>query len=85
MQKVGSVVSVSLSFDSKTRKSFPRSVVWNGKLYAISRIGLHHTYRKGRVLYHVFSVVASTLFLRLVLNTENLQWNLEEVQDRLIS
>jgi len=83
IEKVSVPVSVSLSFDSKKRKVFPKWIVWNGRLYPIVKIGLHHTFRKGRVLYHVFSVVSKTLFFRLVLDTDTLHWRLEEISDGL--
>jgi hypothetical protein len=81
--KVDVPVSVSLSFDSKKRKVIPKWVVWNGRLHPIIKIGLHHTFRKGRTLFHVFSVASKTLFFRLVLNTETLHWRLEEISDGL--
>lgn len=59
----------------------PKSVIWRARTYKIDKIGLHHTYRKGRTLYHVFSVISSTLFLRLRLDTDSLSWQLEEVSD----
>ena len=61
----------------------PKWVKWKNRVYKIKKIGLHHTYREGRILYHVFSVVTDTLFLRLVLNTDNLCWRLEEVDDAI--
>lgn len=75
------LVSVDLSFDSISRKVFPRCVVWKNRHYSISHIGLHHTYRRGRTLFHVFSVTTQTLFMRLVFNTDNLQWVLEQIED----
>jgi len=83
IEKISIPVSVSLSFDSKRRKVIPKWIIWNDRLYPIVKIGLHHTFREGRVLYHVFSVVSKTLFFRLVLNTENLHWKLEEISDGL--
>ena len=76
-------VSVTLSFDSEKRKTVPRWVIWNGRLYPIAKIGLHHTFRQGRTLFHVFSVASKTLFFRIVFNTENLHWRLEEISDGL--
>jgi hypothetical protein len=81
IQKVNSPVSVSFSFDSAKRKVAPKCVIWNNRLYPITKLGLHHTYRVGRTLHHVFSVATPTLFFRLVLNTENLHWTLEEISD----
>ena len=59
----------------------PKVVTWNGRNYLVEKVGLHHTYRNGKVLFHVFSVVTKTIFMRLELNTENLIWTLEEVSD----
>lgn len=78
-QKIYEEVSVNLVFDSLTKRSYPKSILWKGKLYQIKKIGLHHKYRQGRILYHVFSVITEGSFMRLVFNTDNLHWNLEEV------
>ena len=79
--KVDSPVSVSFYFDSKKMKVFPSRMVWNNRLYFITKLGFHHTYREGRTLFHVFSVATATSFFRLKLNSETLFWNLEEVSD----
>jgi len=80
-EQINLPVSVSFYFDSKKKKVYPRSVVWNNRLYPITRLGFHHTYREGRTLFHIFSVSTPTSFFRLKLNTENLFWDLEEVAD----
>ena len=81
MQKISEAVSVSLAYDSKRAKVYPKWVVWNNRLYPVVKVGLHHTFRRGRTLYHVFSVVSKTLFFRLVLDTETLHWKVEEISD----
>ena len=81
IEKICVPVSVALSFDHKKRRVFPKWVVWNNRLYPVSKVGLHHTYREGRTLYHVFSVIAGANFLRLRLNSETLHWKLEEISD----
>lgn len=83
IQRLKVPVSVDLIFDAQKRKIWPKEVIWNGRVYPIIKIGLHHTYRVGRTLYHVFSVASKTLFFRLILNTENLFWTLEEISDGL--
>lgn len=70
-----------MHFDHKKRLTLPVSVLFEGQEYPIVKLGFHHTYREGRVLYHVFSVAGSTIFFRLVLNTETLGWLLTEVHD----
>ncbi len=81
LYKLAEPVSLNLVFDAKKGNVFPRMLEWRGRSYNIIKVGLHHTYREGRVLYHVFSVASNTLFFRLVLNTENLHWKLEEISD----
>ena len=81
IEKISSPVSVSLAYDHSKGKAYPKWVVWNGRLYAVLKVGLHHTFREGRTLFHVFSVATKSLFFRIVLNTESLHWKLEEISD----
>lgn len=81
IERISVPVSVNLMYDHKLRRVYPKSIYWEGKLYQIVKIGLHHTYRRGTNLFHVFSVASENLFFRLVLNTENLFWTLEEISD----
>lgn len=61
----------------------PKYVLWHGRNHTVTQIGLHHLYRQGKTLYHIFSVVADTLFMRLKFDTDNLSWRLEEISDSL--
>lgn len=81
IQRIKAPVSVVMTYDSKERIVVPRRLRWDGKLYQITRIGLHHTQREGRTLFHIFSVESTALSFRLKLNTDNLQWTLEEISD----
>jgi hypothetical protein len=81
--KINQGVSVISSFNHHLRRVEPRKIFWNGREYIVTKTGLHHTYRTGRTLFHVFSVVANTTFLRLSLNTDNLFWQLDEVDEGL--
>jgi hypothetical protein len=81
VQKVRIPVSVNLFFDHRRRAVRPVEVVFDGKAYSVLQVGLHHTYREGRTLFHVFSVASDAMFFRLVLNTDNLFWTLEEISD----
>lgn len=82
-QKISAPVSVNASYDHATGKVAPRWVLWNGRPHKVREVGLHHTFREGRTLFHVFSVVSDTLFFRLVLDTETLSWKLTEISDGL--
>ncbi len=81
IQEVSTPVSVIFTFNHKKQTICPTRILWDNKVYEIIRLGLHHTYRKGRTLYHVFSVETETLSLRLVLDTDTLFWKLEEISD----
>jgi len=83
--KVDVPVTVSFNFNSEKRRVEPKALVWNGRLHAVRKVGFHHTFRRGRTLYHVFSVVSGAMFFRLVLNTDNLHWRLEQISDGLPS
>lgn len=82
--KTNDSISVSLVYDSVKKKSIPRSLVWRNKIYRVTKLGLHHTYRQGDKLLHVFSVVCGHLFFRLELDTSNLHWKLTEMEDSLV-
>lgn len=83
IEKVSTPVSVGFTFDSKKKKTSLKWVVWAGRLHPVIKVGFHHTYKKGRTLFHVFSVESKTLFFRLELNTESLHWRVEEISDGL--
>jgi len=81
VQKISTPISVNLVFDHHLHRVSPTQVIWENRSYPILKVGLHHSYHQGRTLYHVFSVASQTLFFRLVLNTDNLFWTLEEISD----
>lgn len=81
IQKIDLPVSVVLVFDHKKRLTKPAKVLYEGREHAIEKVDFHHTYRDGRTLYHVFSANSSSMFFRLVLNTDTLNWRCEEVDD----
>jgi hypothetical protein len=81
IQKINEPISVNLIYDHLKGRVYPQSVSWNNRTYQIKKIGLHHTFRQGKTLYHIFSVVTSTLFLKLRFNSETLMWRLEEISD----
>lgn len=83
--KIDAPVSVSFTFDSDKRQVTPKALVWNGRLYGIKKVGLHHKFKQGRTLFHVFSVASKSMFFRIVLNTDNLHWRLEEISDGMPS
>ena len=81
IQKISTPVSVAVIFDHKARTVKPVTLLWESRTYKILKIGLHHWFKVGKTLFHVFSVATNTLFFRLVLNTESLSWTLEEISD----
>ena len=61
----------------------PKYVIWKGRNHVILKIGLHHIYHEGKTLYHIFSVLSGTVFMKLKLDTDNLSWKLEEISDAI--
>jgi hypothetical protein len=81
LQAVSAPISVLLHFDHRKRLVLPKHLNWEGRDYPVVKIGLHHTYRRGRTLYHVFSVQTDNLFFRLLLDTDTLFWRVEQISD----
>jgi hypothetical protein len=87
IQTISEPVSVILTCPGPSRSDLvgprPLSLTWQNRDYIVTKQGLHHTYRSGRTLHHIYSVLAGDLFFRLNLNTDTLRWTLEEVSDGL--
>lgn len=82
---IGEKVSVNFKYNHLTGKSYPKEIVWRNKEYLIDKLGLHYTLFKGETLFHIFSVTTDHYYFRLVLNTKNLMWTLEEVADENVN
>ena len=72
-------VSVNLLSNHLKRTALPSSIYWRGRRYQVIKIGLHHTLREGRTLFHIFSVTDGTTGFKLRFDTELLSWKLLEV------
>ena len=81
IQKLQLPVSVITSFNHQTGTTSPKQILYGGRRHNLIKAGYHHTFRQGRTLYHVFSMISEAMFFKLVLNTDNLIWTLEEVAD----
>ena len=79
-QTIDESVSVDLVSNSLKSKAYPWMVHWRGRRYTIRQIGLHHTAREGRVLYHYFSVSDGTTYFKLRFDTDTLGWKLLETE-----
>jgi len=83
IQKISAPVSVQFVYDHRKHLVSPRQLLWDGQTFRIGQVGMHHTTREGRTLFHIFSVASQGLFFRLKLNTDSLFWTLEEIADGL--
>ncbi|OQA83126.1 MAG: hypothetical protein BWY29_00497 [Microgenomates group bacterium ADurb.Bin238] len=83
VQRLNEPVSVTLFFNHQNHSIFPKTIIWHNHSYPITKLGLHHSYRLGSTLYHIFSVVSRSYFFRLKLDTSTLHWTLEELSDGL--
>lgn len=80
-EQVNESVSVDLLSNHLKKSAYPWVIEWRGRRYRITKIGLHHVLREGRVLFHVFSVTDGTTFFKLRFDTETLGWKLLEIED----
>lgn len=78
-EAINEAVSVLLSSNHLEGMVSPSVLSWRGRRYRIVKVGLHHTVREGRVLFHYFSVTDGATFFRLRFDTETLEWKLLEI------
>jgi hypothetical protein len=81
MTQIDESVSVDLLSNHLSGKVFPWVISWRGRKYRITKVGLHHMIREGRVLIHIFSVTDGTTYFKLSFHTESLQWKLLEISE----
>jgi hypothetical protein len=81
LQKLNEPVSVQLIYDHKKRSVFPRVIFWQGQNHLIKKLGFYYQKPIGKTLFHIFAVSTDTLSFKLVCNSSNLHWVLEEVSD----
>ncbi len=79
-ETINEAVSVDFVSNHHTRTAYPWVLRWRGRRYQIAKVGLHHTVREGRTLFHHFSVTDGATFFRLRFDTETLGWKLLEVE-----
>ena len=54
---------------------------WRGREYMVTKISYHYKVWEGRTRVHKFAVSTGGLDFRIIYDTENLFWILEEVSD----
>ena len=79
MNTIHEPVSVITVFNHEKRTDMPKKFLWKQRKYIVTKIGYHHAVREGRTLYHIFHVTDGVSDFRLLFNTENLHWILEEI------
>lgn len=80
-QTINEPVSVIAHYDAQTNKNWPVKLKWRNRIYLVEKIGLHHQLLVGQNLHHIFAVTSRGLYFKLKLDTQNLSWKLEEIDD----
>ena len=57
----------------------PYKMQWQGRDYIMTKLAYHHKARTGRTIMHVFHVSDGKNDYRLLFDSDNLSWTLEEV------
>jgi hypothetical protein len=78
-EKINERVSIVAVYNRVSGKVMPAKMQWQGREYHLTKLAYHHKARVGQILYHVFHVSDGTNDYKLLHNTDNLQWVLEEV------
>lgn len=73
-------VSVVWYYDAKKRHMQPLRINWNGLDYDLGPVDFWHCTWSGKHQIHHFSIAdkSGQAYFKLALNTDNLQWTLEE-------
>lgn len=73
-------VSVIWVYNAKSRNLQLHRMSWNGQDYLLGKIDFWHKTKRGDTLIHHFSIADSLgqAYFKLALNTDTLQWVLEE-------
>lgn len=79
--KIDAPISVISLYDAHRHALTPKKLQWKGREYSITQFGYHHKVRIGKTLMHIFTVATDTLCFKLRLDTDTLDWILEEVYE----
>lgn len=73
-------VSVVWYYNAKSRHMQPYMLTWNNQDYYLGKIDFWHKTWSGKYQIHHFSIAdkAEQAYFKLALNTDSLQWTLEE-------
>ena len=82
IEKINEPISVALLYNGEKRQTRIWVLEWRKKRYLVSRLGFQHVKKMGNRLYQVFEVLTTDgLQMCLLLDTQSLNWTLEEVSD----
>lgn len=73
-------VSVVFYYDANQNKLKPHLINWHGRDYKLGPIDFYHKTKHGRKVIHHFSMsdVDESTYFKIALDSENLNWKLEE-------
>ena len=73
-------VSIIWYYNAKSRTIQPHRMSWNSQDYYLCKVDFWHKTRSGTTLIHHFSIADrdGQAYFKLALNTDTLQWTLEE-------
>ncbi|MBU1126527.1 MAG: hypothetical protein ABH826_02155 [Patescibacteria group bacterium] len=70
---------IDVIVDFSERRARPRRVRWDNKIYDMTSVNLIHGAREGEKRIFYFSVSDNLNYMKLRLDTENLEWRLVEI------
>lgn len=81
-ETIGEQVEVAMIYSKDKRRTWPCLVKWRRQKWRVSEEGFKHYVKKGKVLVHIYELVAEGhLWMRLEHDTLLNTWTLEAVSD----
>lgn len=82
IETIGDQVEVVMIYSKNKNQTWPCFVKWRNKKWRMSEFGFKHYLKKGKVLVHVYELVAEGgMWMRLEHDTLLNTWRLEAVSD----
>lgn len=72
--------SIFIGTNKASKKMVPEFMIWRGRTYQFTSVGLHHTTYDGDILIHLFSMSSSSACFRISFNSKTLLWTLEAIE-----
>lgn len=75
-------ISVIFYFNHLKNQFFINKIFFRGRSYLIKKITYHQKLYQGKILFHIFYLTDNERDFKVIFNSENLNWYLENFYDK---